>query len=121
MFCPHCGTPNADRSYYCVKCRGVIQPIPVDPFFGDQATARMILPIGRSGWAIAAGYAGLLALAVFPAPLALGLGLLALRDIRRHPHRRGLGRAWFGTVTGAIGTLLLAWLAVELTMDTYRR
>ena len=42
---------------------------------GDSATMRMLLPVGRSGLAIAAGYAGLFALLILPAPLALLLGL----------------------------------------------
>jgi hypothetical protein len=72
----------------------------------------MLLPIGRSGWAIAAGYAGLFAILVFPAPLALLLGVAAWMDIRAHPRRRGMGRTIFALITGGLGTLLLIAFAV---------
>jgi hypothetical protein len=67
----------------------------------------MLLPVGRSGWAIAAGYAGLFAVICFPAPLALLLGVMAIVDLSRHREKHGWGRAIFGTVIGAIGTLLM--------------
>lgn len=60
----------------------------------------MLLPVGRSGLAIAAGYAGLFALLVFPAPLALVLGLLAVRDLRLHPKKHGMGRAIHALIHG---------------------
>lgn len=41
------------------------------------------MPVGRSAWAIAAGYLGLLSLALFPAPLALFASIIALIDIKR--------------------------------------
>jgi hypothetical protein len=82
------------------------------PSGDENAVLHWVVPTGRSGLAIAAGYAGLFALVIFPAPLALLLGVLALRDISRHG-KKGKGRAWFGLVTGAVGTaLLLAALAV---------
>ncbi len=77
----------------------------LDP--GDDPAIRMLLPVGRSLWAIAAGYAGLFAFLFFPAPIALVLGLVALRDLKRHPEKLGMGRAIFGVATGAIFTLLL--------------
>jgi hypothetical protein len=83
---------------------------------GESAGMRFLLPVGRSGLAIAAGYLGLFSLIVFPAPLALLFGLLAIRDMNRHPEKHGMGRAVFGVVMGAIGTailvlLLLLWLS----------
>jgi hypothetical protein len=77
------------------------------PWFGDDPVVRALLPVGRSGWAIAAGYAGLFSLLCLPAPLALAFGLLALRDLRRHPEKHGMGRAVFGLVMGGLGTLVL--------------
>jgi hypothetical protein len=70
---------------------------------------RALLPVGRSGWAIAAGYLGLFSLLVLPAPLALICGLLAVRDIRRNPNKHGMGRAVFGIVLGGLGTLAIAF------------
>lgn len=67
----------------------------------------MVLPVGRSALAVAAGYFGLFSLIFFPAPFALLLGILAIRDIRRHPGKHGMGRAIFGVVMGALFTILL--------------
>jgi predicted acyltransferase len=74
---------------------------------------RALLPVGRSGWAIAAGYLGLFSFLVVPAPLALLTGLLAVRDIKRHPEKHGMGRAGFGIVIGILGTGLLIFLLVS--------
>jgi hypothetical protein len=118
MFCPHCGTANADNNFRCTKCGKVIQPTPqpvVTSDLGDNAAVRMLLPVGRSGLAIAAGYAGLFAFLIVPAPLALLLGVLAVRDLKQHPKKHGMGRAVFAIVTGALGTALLVWLFVAMS------
>lgn len=82
-------------------------PPPVDPNAGNNAFARMLLPIHRSPWAIAAGYLGLFAIIVYPAPLALIAGIVAVRDLRRHPEKHGMGRAVFGILAGAVGSAFL--------------
>ncbi|GHT47533.1 hypothetical protein FACS189454_09950 [Planctomycetales bacterium] len=71
-----------------------------------------IIPTRVSGWAIAAGYAGLFAVLFVTAPVALILGIIALRDVN-HRNCPGKGRAIFGLVMGSIFTLLLlAFLAL---------
>ena len=72
----------------------------------DRLT-RMLLPVGRSGWAIAAGYLGLVAVLLIPAPIALAAGIAGLRDIRENDQLYGKGRAIFGIVMGSIFTLAL--------------
>lgn len=84
---------------------------------GDDPVMRMILPVGRSGWAIAAGYLGLFSLLVLPAPLALATGIVAVFDIRRHPQRHGMGRAIFGIVMGLAGTAVLVFAVVGLVAE----
>ena len=74
---------------------------------GEDFGMRMLLPVGRSGWAIAAGYAGLFSILCFPAPIAIILGAIAIYDIKKHPKRHGMGRAVFGLVMGIIGTIVL--------------
>lgn len=82
----------------------------------DSAAIRMLVPVGRSGHAIAAGYLGLFAL--FPVlgavtgPLAVLFGVLAVRHIRRDPTAHGLGRAWFGIIVGVLGTAVSALIIV---------
>lgn len=79
---------------------------------GDNAGMRMLIPVGRSAWAIAAGYLGLFAFMILPAPLALIISVIAIRDIQKSKTsgkpKHGMGRAIFGLVAGIIGTLVLA-------------
>lgn len=51
---------------------------------GDSAGLRMIVPVGRSIWAILAGYLGLFSILLIPAPFAVLFGLLAIREMRRN-------------------------------------
>lgn len=84
---------------------------------GEDPVMRMILPVGRSAWAIAAGYLGLFSLLVIPAPFALATGLLALHDIRSDPTKHGKGRAIFGIVMGVLGTLVLVGITIGLLLE----
>lgn len=77
---------------------------------------RMILPIGRSGWAITAGYLGLFAVLFVFAPFALLAGVLGLREIKRKPTLMGAGRAWFGVVMGGLFTILFGMAIVANVM-----
>lgn len=78
---------------------------------GDDAGMRLLIPVGRSGWAIAAGYLGLFSFVLIPAPVSLIVSIIAIRDIRRSRGaakvKRGMGRAVFGLVMGILGTLAL--------------
>lgn len=78
---------------------------------GDDVGMRLLLPVGRSGWAIAAGYLGLFSMVLIPAPIALIISIIALRDIRRSKGtskvKHGMGRAIFGLIMGILGTVLL--------------
>ena len=62
---------------------------------------------------IVAGYVGLLALLVVPAPLALAVGIWALFDLKKHPGKSGMGRAIFAIVMGALGSIVLALLMLR--------
>ena len=124
--CPHCGTQTyvaeqyAGHSGPCAQCGQMITIPPLSGFapadLGEDAAMRLLLPVGRSGWAIAAGYAGLLSpLCVF-APVALVLGLVAIWDIRQHPKRHGMGRAIFGVVMGALFSLVLLFFLAAVIL-----
>ncbi|HET6881553.1 MAG TPA: DUF4190 domain-containing protein [Pirellulales bacterium] len=91
-------------------------PPPPQPMhdLGEDAAVRMLLPVGRSGWAIAAGYAGLFAVVCFPAPLAILLGAIAIVHLRRNPKLHGWGRAIFGLVMGIVGTVGLVGMLISL-------
>jgi hypothetical protein len=90
-----------------------MQPTP--PPYQDPLV-RWAVPVGRSIWAIVAGYLGLFSLLCLPGPLAVAAGIIALNDIRKHPGLGGKGRAIFGIVMGAIGTIgLIAFVVALLT------
>lgn len=93
-------------------------PQPVAPWPYGQPTAfggapardrsvEALIPVNRTGLSIAAGYAGLFAILIVFAPIALVLGVLALRDLSHKPTVAGRGRAWFGVVAGGLGTVVL--------------
>jgi hypothetical protein len=85
---------------------------------GDDFGMRMLLPVGRSGWAIAAGYLGLFAFLAVPAPLAVIVSILAILDIQKskksgQSRKHGMGRAIFGLVAGIGGTVVLALVVIS--------
>jgi hypothetical protein len=112
MFCPQCGHRLADGADRCVDCGFVFPHAPVSTDIGQDPTFRMLLPVGRSVWAILAGYAGLLSPLVLPAPFAILFGVLAIVDIKKHPDRHGMGRAIFGIVMGVPFSVLFVLCVV---------
>jgi len=81
---------------------------------GQDAGIRMLIPVGRSGWAIAAGYLGLFSFVLLPAPISLVVALIAISDIRKNPEKHGMGRAIFGLVMGILGTVVLVFGLVAM-------
>ena len=89
------------------------QPAPYQPpRMEDDPAIRLLLPLGRSGLAIAAGYVGLFSVLFLPAPIALLLGVMALVDISKHPEKHGMGRAIFAVVIGGIFSAILLLMIV---------
>jgi hypothetical protein len=66
-----------------------------------------------SSWAAVSFWCGVLAVFKVTAPLALVVGTIAFRDVTR-TRRRGLDRALFGVVMGAIFSAFLAGRLIEL-------
>jgi hypothetical protein len=81
---------------------------PPSPDLGQNSGMRMLIPVGRSPGAIAAGYLGLFSVLLAPAPVALAVSVMAIRDIQKHPKSHGMGRAVFGLIMGILGTVGLA-------------
>ncbi len=81
---------------------------------------RLLIPVGRSGWAIAAGYLGLFSFVLIPAPISVIVSILAIRDIRRSKLtakvKHGMGRAIFGLVMGILGTLALGGIVISTAL-----
>jgi hypothetical protein len=70
---------------------------------------RMLLPVGRSGFAIAAGYLGLLSMIPLVGVLAIVFATLGIMDLRKHPEKTGMGRIITGYVLGGLATVLYAY------------
>lgn len=122
MYCWKCGAANDDNNFRCVKCNEVIQQAPAEVApaedIGQDAGMRLLLPVGRSPWAIAAGYVALGSLLIWPAALiAIVLSIIAIIDIKRHPKKHGMGRAIFGLV---VGGLVTAGLIVVVALTVLR-
>lgn len=91
---------------------------PPAPRAGDDPGMRMLLPVGRSGWAIAAGYLGLMGWLIWPlAPIALVTAELGRRQIRRDPSKHGMGRVTLGFIGGIIGTIPLLFILWSIATD----
>lgn len=82
-------------------------PLPV--LSDADGAQKWLIPVGRSGWAIAAGYFGLFSVLFVFAPIALICGIMALRSLRQNPQLVGKGRAWFGIVMGGVFSALAAF------------
>ncbi|MBN8646033.1 MAG: DUF4190 domain-containing protein [Planctomycetes bacterium] len=121
MHCTACAKPLPEP--VGTKCPFCAEPIHDDDIAEairseletDRTFLRIATPMDRSGWAIAAGYAALFCLIILPGPLALALGLVALWDLKRRPHKIGRGRAWFGIIAGGLATAVLLLIAVAST------
>jgi hypothetical protein len=83
------------------------------PFIDDSAGMALLIPIRVSTLALIAGYLGLFAGILVPAPLALLVGVAAVLDLRRHPGKRGMGRAIFGVFMGTVGTAGLVYMLMK--------
>jgi Domain of unknown function (DUF4190) len=108
---------------YATPSHPVPPPLPPPPSsggIGDDAGIRLLIPVGRSGWAIAAGYLGLFSFVLIPAPLSVIISIIAIRDIRRSKGspkvKHGMGRAIFGLVMGILGTLALGAVVVSVAL-----
>ena len=84
---------------------------------GDDPRMRMLIPVGRSPWAIIAGYLGLLSPLIIFAPFALIVSIIAMRDIKRNKSH-GMGRAVFGLIMGGLCTIAAGVMIVAIIADS---
>jgi ABC-type branched-subunit amino acid transport system permease subunit len=82
----------------------------------------MLLPVGRSGWAIVAGYMGMLSILGVFAPIAVISGIIAIKQINKSAHtpnpKYGLGRAYFGLILGGLFCALYGFVIVQALLRT---
>lgn len=117
VFCTGCGKEIHETAVACPQCGAPakVQGNNSGSAAGDSSSSGLqyIIPIGRSIWAVAAGYLALIAIFAFPAPLALLCGIMGLLDIKKNPKKLGKPRAIFGIVMGTLGTALLLWVYLK--------
>jgi GYF domain 2 len=73
---------------------------------GYDPALKHVLPVGRSGLAIAAGYLGLFSFIPLVGFVGLAISILAARDLKRHPEKLGWGRVITGLVLSSLFSLL---------------
>lgn len=116
--CPYCAESIPARVRVCPICDSDLSESPRPrrsrARMEDDAAMRFILPVGRSGWAIAAGYLGLVSILLIPAPMAIICSILAILDMKKNPEKHGMGRAVFGLMAGIGGSILLVIVVVVL-------
>lgn len=98
---------TAPRQQYAAPAAPPYAQAPPTPGSGGHPrdAVHWLVPTGRTGSAIAAGYLGLFALGIWPlGPVAVGFGIWALRTTRASS-RHGAGRAWFAIVAGVLATV----------------
>lgn len=80
----------------------------------DPGFLKYVVPLRASPWAIIASYLGLVSVLLVFAPFALLTGILALNQINNSDKYDGKGRAWFGVIMGALGTIgLIVVIAMQ--------
>jgi hypothetical protein len=81
-----------------------------------DTSLKYLVPVGRSGYAIAAGYLGIMPFIPFAPFLAVLFAILGIRDLRRHPEKLGWGRIITGLVLGGLFSIVyLAVIVAALT------
>jgi len=121
--CPQCSNRMPAGTDSCSNC-GLAFRQPLRPNVGtydiaEDALTRAIVPVGRSGYALVAGYLGLLSFIPLLGLLAIIFGVLAIRDLQRRPERRGMGRAIFGIVVGSVSSLVFVAVLIGLVVGRF--
>jgi hypothetical protein len=73
-----------------------------------------VLPVGHSGWAIAAGYLGLFSVIPIVSYAGLAVSIIAARDLKRHPEKLGWGRVITGLIVSSLFSILWTGALIQL-------
>lgn len=142
MVCSSCGIENQRDASFCYRCGAQLQAVgpqqswapgqqphyyyPGYPYqaarpqgLSDDPTMRALLPVGRTGLSIAAGWIGFFSLIIWPLGLiAVVISFAALNELNKRPDMLGKGRALFGLVAGLIGIGLFILVIVTIFTDS---
>lgn len=113
MFCPSCGAQNNDNAEVCIKCGVGLKSADQVLAKKETSSLSMVVPVGRTGLSIVAGYLGLFCIIPVFAPVALIVSLLALKQLKKQPEKLGKGRAIFGLIMGILGTMALLYMILS--------
>jgi uncharacterized membrane protein len=83
-----------------------------------QKADKWLAPVNRTPLSLIAGYAALFSVLIIPAPIALGLGIWALIDLKKKPNMWGKGRAWFAVIAGGLFTLVFIAVLIGLIKNS---
>jgi type IV pilus assembly protein PilA len=117
MFCPTCGTANADNSQFCSKCSAPLQaqagPAASGTTVAGNPAPMYTGPPESSGKALASLICGIFFF-VFPSAIAaIILGHISLSDIRKSAGRlTGHGMAVAGLVLGYLGVAVIPFVLI---------
>ena len=89
------------------------------PADANNDPLRFVIPVNPSGWAVAAGYVGLVSVLMLPAPIAIILSVIALRDLKKNPQKTGQARAIFGLIMGIFFSL--AFIAMLISINSSKK
>lgn len=94
-------------------------PAWTQPIVEDQTSTEPVqAKPPRSSVAAIAGYLGIFSIIPLVGLLAMVAGMLAIRDIRRHPQKQGIGRARFAIAIGVV--MSVVWAALFVLRDDIR-
>jgi len=111
MYCRKCGIELSNDAAFCRQCgTSVVGPRTIQQQTNDDKALGYIVPVGTSALSIVAGYLGLFSVLLVPAPFAILLGILALKDLKKNPRPHGKGRAIFAIIMGTVCTILFLFL-----------
>lgn len=108
MYCPQCGTQDAEGSLRCTNCGFELRsPATAAATPAASSGIDVIIPY-KNAAALTAYYLGIFSIVC---GLALGvpaliLGIIGLKHAERHPEAQGKVHAWVGIVLGSLTTLI---------------
>ncbi len=107
--CKFCGEEILSVAIKCKHCKSVLDEFDRNNTSDNDLTnsfLRFLVPVGRSGFSITAGYLGLFFFIPFAGLFAIIFGFLGINARKLDKNKKGLGRAYFGIIMGVLSSIL---------------